>query len=864
MKYRLLFALLAIALNAFAQIKTGGILPDGILLRSFTATGNSSGHIGDMTLQNAGNAAKNVDIPAALIPSEGKRQGFAVPEPTRASIPGNGTVTVPIRGYCTDHDLPAPAPGAALPATDTWDPRSPLVNTVRQIIQSTAGLQESGQIVTPFSGDPERERETVIQQTVWVASAGPDKPYTAADFCARAKQQYQTFTGKPGEGLPPAFTYGIAQIWDAATKVGRATGILALLPPALPPVAARLTDAPPSANPAVTQTAKATGTGRTTGHVADLAISNPTDQPVIVQFGAPNVPPGAGMPPGNALYIPSGGQYQPYVIPYLPQVPVAPGETKVIPVEGFCTDVRMPPVPAGEAMPPVSSWITAAPPQPLSAAGTAASGIVTVPTRSGLSLDDAITLLSNTKPKPKPEPGLPSPGHTTLSVPADCPDGLLAPLPTIPGTNTLIPTPVNPDQYPALGVPLLLDAISRIALAYDELKPKGAIATPFSGNPDKEREAVIQQTFWLYSAALRGEPYEKQDFRGNTIRQFEQNTGKTFDQIPPPQQEKLDKGVDDFWDSFAAVGAEAKILPKTPEPPKPAPAIQSFFNDYTPKTPGQSNAQPPVLTDNKPVPIQAQDKRPGQKNRNNQKQCECGTVTVKIVAADYDEQNRSSKPGTGKDASETAQTGTGLPDYPIKLEKENVPDQGTQIIAVYVSSINCPCVDLAHEDVVNALKRLEEANKKKVGSSSRETDLGELEAQLKALKEKARKSKSDEKKIEELEAKITAIREALKAIDEAKKKAKSSDCPVFHDADSPAKKENERKKPPKLELDNKDGKIKGADWRKDSNDADCYTFTLKKEKNKPMEFKFTLSFYCQGDDCKPVQCTRTFVVQVTK
>lgn len=581
MKYRLLYCIiLSASCGIFAQ-KTGTGLQGGNLSNTFTATGNSTGHIGDLTLKNTGSVAQNINIPAGVIPSDGKRQGFVVPEPNRTTVPANGTVTVPVRGYCTDFNLPAPARGAALPLPESWNPQSPLVNIARQIILTTAGLQGNGQIVTPFNGDPEREKDAVVQQTIWVATSGPDKPYTAAEFCARTKRQYHAFTGKPDDGFPSAFTYGMAQVWDAVTKVGRAAGLPGLTLPALPPAAARLTDAPPSANPAVTATVKATGTGRTTGHIADITVVNPTDKPLIFQFGTPNAPARTGLSPGSALYIPSGGQYQPYIIPYLPRVSVAPGETKVIPVDGYCTDVRMPPVPTGEGMPPISSWVTAAPPpqvpEPMNPPGAAASNIITVPTRSAMPLDSAIALLSNVKPKPKPEPGLPSPGHTTLSVPADCPEGLLTPLPTIPGAGTPLPVPVNPDQYPAVGIPLLLDAISRIAGTYDELKPKGGIATPFSGNPEKEREAVIQQTFWIYSAALRGEPYGKNDFRGNTIRQFEQNTGKTFDQIPTPQQEKLDKGVDDFWDSFAAVGAEAKILPKTPEPPKPAPAVDDFW-----------------------------------------------------------------------------------------------------------------------------------------------------------------------------------------------------------------------------------------------------------------------------------------------
>ncbi|MBK9017310.1 MAG: hypothetical protein IPM82_26465 [Saprospiraceae bacterium] len=77
----------------------------------------------------------------------------------------------------------------------------------------------------------------------------------------------------------------------------------------------------------------ATGTGNTTGHIATLTLTNPTGQPITATF--------------DNLLIPSGGQYQPYVVPSRPPVTVAPHSTVEVPLTGYCADVFSKPAPAG-------------------------------------------------------------------------------------------------------------------------------------------------------------------------------------------------------------------------------------------------------------------------------------------------------------------------------------------------------------------------------------------------------------------------------------------------------------------------------------------------------------------------------------
>lgn len=246
----------------------------------------------------------------------------------------------------------------------------------------------------------------------------------------------------------------------------------------------------------------ARGTGRTTGHIADLSVFNPSGVPATVALGA--------------CFIPSDGSYQPYIVPSVPPVSVAPHSTANIPVYGFCADIFTPPAPAGALLPPVHAWITVAPPV------------------AGWRPD----LANGWQP-------VRAPGSTVL---------------TIPGTDTPLSHTIDVQQYPGEAAAVLLDALNKIATAYDQLKAGGAMTTPFSGNPEKERESVIQQTFWIYAAELSGREYRQADFHKNTVRQYESATGQPFSNIPEEQKKQVEQGVQDFWNAFQATGTEAKIL----------------------------------------------------------------------------------------------------------------------------------------------------------------------------------------------------------------------------------------------------------------------------------------------------------------
>lgn len=155
------------------------------------------------------------------------------------------------------------------------------------------------------------------------------------------------------------------------------------------------------------------GTGETIGDVAIAKLKNPTANTI------------AGAIPATVL-ISGSGQYQPYVLPKAVPFVVGPGAEKSVPLDGVCMDARRPPV----------------------------------------------------TPQNK--------GELIMLDPAG-------------------------EGFPKSLAEQIAGA-QRLTQAVADLQKKGSLTTPFSGNPEKEREAVIQQTFWIYTSALAGRPYTKAEF----------------------------------------------------------------------------------------------------------------------------------------------------------------------------------------------------------------------------------------------------------------------------------------------------------------------------------------------------------------
>lgn len=213
-------------------------------------------------------------------------------------------------------------------------------------------------------------------------------------------------------------------------------------------------------------------------------------------------------------YIPSDGKYQSYVITSEVAITVGANETMSIPLHGYCADIYKPAAPLGLEMPDISTWIF-----------EDENYLETIPL-------DKIT-----------DPDL-----------VDSKPGDIRPL--VPGTEMPITANINAIDEPELFAQLSIAAFKNLKEAslnlQDELKTI-------------DTKAIIQQSGWIYTAALTGNDYKIEQLKENGRQQFEASTGKKLKNAPDAVKEEFEEGVQNLWDNFKLVGQEAKVLEVTPE-----------------------------------------------------------------------------------------------------------------------------------------------------------------------------------------------------------------------------------------------------------------------------------------------------------
>jgi hypothetical protein len=271
-------------------------------------------------------------------------------------------------------------------------------------------------------------------------------------------------------------------------------------------------------------TLMAFGTGQTTGHIATLTVTNNTAEEVVVA--------------AQSFLLPALQTYQSYVGRIPAGISVAAGESTEIAITGFCIDVHSPPVPLGRALLPVEDWVPVAAKNGRSVIGSATSIL----------------------------PGTPLPAFSAADI------GFLENLPgfnaqrsnkkaevniTYPGATMPIGGTLDKTTDMAKIAPLLVAMVQRIEAVTPIIQED--YPTPFQGDLLKEREAIIQQSVWIFMAHLRGEAYTQEDFAAKVEQEFQQRTGTVASGLPPAQQAKLTTGIDNFWAAFLASGTAAKV-----------------------------------------------------------------------------------------------------------------------------------------------------------------------------------------------------------------------------------------------------------------------------------------------------------------
>jgi hypothetical protein len=294
-------------------------------------------------------------------------------------------------------------------------------------------------------------------------------------------------------------------------------------------------------------------TGQQTGHLLDLGVYNDTDSPL--EFSLPS------------SFIPSDGQVQGRLTRSVGPLRIEPGEMKVVPVYGFCTDVMLPARKAGPEPIPIDHWI------PINE-GKAEQLYANLDNASGI---------RTTLPYPK--------SNITIINP-----------------YTGVPVQVTWNKNEALGTMAILlgDALQRIETTILELQRSGKLSTPFS-DPKDEQEVLTQQALWMYSTGMEGEKYEKADFSEQMSARLTDITGTPEDQLAEADQHQFEEEVNSIWANVSLVGEEAKLfdIPETSEPTETEPTpteqpeedLQDSSRIEIPIPPGH---RPSEIPDNKP------------------------------------------------------------------------------------------------------------------------------------------------------------------------------------------------------------------------------------------------------------------------
>lgn len=269
----------------------------------------------------------------------------------------------------------------------------------------------------------------------------------------------------------------------------------------------------------------ASGTGKSTGEIARILVSNLDSVPVRLA--------------AQTVYIPSDGDHQGYFGRIPGGLIIDAGGQASISVSGYCIHPNRPPAPSGYELPPLSEWVPVAGNPSISDNPFSSEKnvfVVTVPPVDRFSEDDIAELESASIYKRHRE----------------VPSGIQ---PTWPGTVGPVGGTINVDKTPEVVAPLIVAMVEAVENATDDAIRNGEVDTPYSGYSDKQRETLIQHTIWIYMSLLTGEQYSRDDFRNNIYRQLGGAAA-----LPKEEKDSLETGVAEFWNAFEATGVKAKVL----------------------------------------------------------------------------------------------------------------------------------------------------------------------------------------------------------------------------------------------------------------------------------------------------------------
>lgn len=290
----------------------------------------------------------------------------------------------------------------------------------------------------------------------------------------------------------------------------------------------------------------ATGTGQTTGHIATLYVENNTQQPFSFET--------------EGFFIPSEGNYQSYVVPYPLNFSIDASEKMQIPIIGYCADVNTPPVPDGKELPAFSNWIFHSDEW----FDDWTIDLDVFYKYHGLKPDE-LNLLNSSNPIVFNSLYFFSLKKSNQNVDAR-------------SKGTAVTNHISSDNSDffkdyALVIPskepfsfglLALDAAFSLLKTVKEMQAGRQLITPYTDFEKREKEALMQHSIWIYTAALEGKIYSKEDFKLKLKEELQQQTGLLYENMPEEMKNSLQIGTDQFWEGFRKLGKKAGVFSATP------------------------------------------------------------------------------------------------------------------------------------------------------------------------------------------------------------------------------------------------------------------------------------------------------------
>lgn len=532
----------------------------------------------------------------------------------------------------------------------------------------------------------------------------------------------------------------------------------------------------------------ARGTGRTTGHIAELTVTNNGDQPVHIEPGW--------------FFIPSTNRYQSYVGSIPRGITILPGQTVTIPVDGYCANVHTPPVPYGVSMTEFKDWVLIDENPPTGIPITSEPTVPEPMNPPGGSTSMETRLVPDRVVPPFHSGTIPgiinSPGYQPTPGGREQPNGSITL--TYPDTDIPVAGTIDFDSDPEHYASLVVAIAVQIVEAASVVQQNPNITTPFSSAPEREREALIQQTFWIVTAALTGDDYTLEDFTENTYRQFTQASGTPVSALEEEDKAQLDGGVADFWNAFSAVGLEAKVIRgHDQEPGVPQP---DFFQQETTGS--------------------------GVEESNTAAKCQCENVSFSYSQLVYTDDGPDGTVGTPGFKFPAVKS------YPIdgKETTITVPTHKSRnrfSFTIEDIKMTCSC-STGGACPTTAGPYLDMGESKGANAADQAAS---------AVKEAAEKA---------AEQAAETIDKAKETVEKATEKAEGAD------GDQPSGSDNQNPQvddvnTESVELTSKDGK---------------HTIFVKLPKGREKTIQFTISGTCSSGDCSASSCKKTFLIKIER